>query len=156
VKVEFGDEVWMKGVIADVDPSVIIGENTYVWSFAIIGKDVKIGNNCAIGSGVYIGDGCIIGNGVRIQDSAHIANHMIIEDNVFIGPQIVSGNDRYPIVNNPNHLKEPPYLEKGCSIGAGAVILPGVRIGRYSMVGAGAVVTKDVPAYKIVKGVPAV
>jgi acetyltransferase-like isoleucine patch superfamily enzyme len=80
---------------------------------------------------------------------------MTIEDNVFIGPCAVTMNDKYPVVNNPSYVACPPYLETHCSIGAGAVILPGVRVGRGSMVGAGAVVTKDVAPLTLVVGCPA-
>ena len=143
---------WFKGVMADVDPSVKIGKNSYVWSFAVICKDVVIGDNCVVGSGVFIGRNCKIGNNVRIQDKAHITDRMTIEDDVFIGPCAVTMNDKRPIVNNPNYEVSPPYLEKGCSIGANSMILPGVRIGSHAMIGAGAVVTKDVPSWKTVKG----
>jgi acetyltransferase-like isoleucine patch superfamily enzyme len=121
----------------------------------VICEGVEIGDDCAVGSGVYIGKNCKIGNGVRIQDKAHITDYMVIEDNVFIGPCAVTMNDRYPKVNNPGYQREPPYFEEGCSIGAGAIILPGVRIGKFSMIGAGAVVTKDVMAEEIAVGCPA-
>jgi acetyltransferase-like isoleucine patch superfamily enzyme len=147
---------YLKGIMADVHPSVTIGENSFVWSFAVICRDVVIGDNCVVGSGVYIGKGCKIGNNVRIQDKAHITDRMIIEDDVFIGPCAVTMNDKYPVVNNPEYVAFPPYFEKGCSIGSNATILPGVRIGAYAIVGAGAVVTKDVPAYIVVFGVPAI
>ena len=146
---------WLKGVIADVHPTVIIGENTSVWSFAVILINTIIGNNCAIGSGCYIGRRCRIGDNVRIQDKAHITDDVIMEDNVFIGPCAVTMDARYPRSGEP-YKHEPPYFEEGCSIGAGAVILPGVRIGANSMIGAGAVVTKDIPPDIVVTGVPAI
>jgi len=145
----------MKGIIADVHPSVKFGKNVSVWSFAVICQGVKIGENCAIGSGVFIGKNCRIGNNVRIQDKAHLTPGMIVEDNVFIGPCAVTMNDKYPVVLNPDYAKRPPHLLEGCSIGAGAVILPGVTIGRDATVGAGAVVTKDVPDKVTVVGCPA-
>jgi len=145
----------LKGVIADVHPSVKFGKNCLVWSFAVICQGVEIGENCAIGSGVFIGKNCRIGNNVRIQDKAHLTPGMIVENNVFIGPCVVTMNDKYPVVLNPDYAKRPPYFEEGCSIGAGAIILPGVRIGRFSVIGAGAVVTKDVIAESIVVGCPA-
>jgi UDP-2-acetamido-3-amino-2,3-dideoxy-glucuronate N-acetyltransferase len=146
---------WLKGSIADVHPSVSIGDNSFVWSFSVICPDVTIGENSVIGSGVYVGRGCKIGNNVRIQDKAHVTDRMVIEDNVFIGPCAVTMNDKYPVSNNPNYQCCPPFFGDGCSIGAGAVILPGVRIGRNSIVGAGALVTKDVPDNTVVMGVPA-
>jgi len=145
----------LKGIIADIHPSVIMGKETVVWSFAVILEGVEIGDNCVVGSGVYIGKHTKIGNNVRIQDKAHITDHMVIEDNVFIGPCAVTMNDKYPIVNNPDYKIEPPIFEEGCSIGAGAIILPGVCIGKKAIVGSGAVVTHDVPNDAIVMGIPA-
>lgn len=147
---------YLKGVQADIHPSVIFGQNVSVWSFCIICQDVVIGDDCAIGSLVYVGRGCKIGNRVRIQDKAHITDRMIIEDDVFIGPCAVTMNDKYPVVFNPEYKPEPPYLEKGCTIGAGAVILPGLRIGAHAMIGAGAVLTKDAAPYSIYTGCPAI
>jgi len=146
---------YLKGVMADVHPSVKIGKNSYVWSFAVILEGVEIGDNCVVGSGVYIGKNTKIGNNVRIQDKAHITDRMTIEDDVFIGPNATTMNDKYPQVFNPNYKVCPPYVEKGCSIGANATILPGIRIGKGSIIGAGSVVTKDVPPVTIVMGVPA-
>jgi UDP-2-acetamido-3-amino-2,3-dideoxy-glucuronate N-acetyltransferase len=146
----------MKGILADIHSSVKFGNNVSVWSFAVICEGVEIGDDCAIGSGVYVGKNCKIGNGVRIQDKAHITDYAIFEDKVFIGPCVVTMNDRYPKVNNPEYRREPPYFEEGCSVGAGAVILPGVRVGKFSMIGAGAVVTKDVAARTTVIGCPAI
>ncbi len=146
---------WLKGIIADVHPSVKIGENTFVWSFAVICEGVEIGNNCVVGSAVYIGRNTKIGNGVRIGDKAHVTDHMIIEDNVFIAPMAIMMNDKYPIVNNPGFKRCDPHLEEGCSLGCASVILPGVRIGKNSMVGAGAIVTKDIPKDTVWAGNPA-
>jgi acetyltransferase-like isoleucine patch superfamily enzyme len=147
---------WLKGIIADVHPSVVLGENTFVWSFAVVLEGAVIGDNCAIGSGVYVGKNCKLGNWVRLQDKVHITDHITIEDNVFFGPCAVTMNDRYPKSNNPGYSIYPPFFEEGCSIGAGAVILPGVRVGKNSIVGAGAVVTHDVPEGIVVAGVPAI
>lgn len=126
-----------------------IGKNSFVWSFAVICEGVEIGDNCVVGSGVYIGKYSKIGNNVRIQDKAHITDFMTIEDNVFIGPCAVTMNDKHPVVFNPGYRREPPYFESGCSVGAGAVILPGIRIGKNSVIGAGSVVTKSVPEKEI-------
>lgn len=145
---------WLKGIIADVHSTVRIGKNSFVWSFAVICRGVVIGDNCVIGSGVYIGKGCRIGNNVRIQDKAHITDRMTIEDSVFIGPCAVTMNDKYPKVNNPKYEVSPPYFETGCSIGANSMILPGVRVGSYAIVGAGSVVTKNVTPGTLVYGIP--
>ena len=121
----------------------------------MICEGAEIGDDCVIGSLVYIGKKAKLGNRVRIQDKAHITDHMIIEDDVFIGPCAVSMNDRYPVVNNPDYKQEPPILEKGCSIGAGAVILPGVKVGPGTIIGAGAVLTKSTGPNEIWLGNPA-
>jgi len=146
---------WLKGVIADVHPTVKFGRNSYVWSFAVICEGVEIGDNCVVGSGVYIGKGCKIGNNVRIQDKAHLTDRMIIEDAVFVGPCVVTMNDKYPVVNNPGYKCCPPRFEKGCSVGAGAAILPGVTVGRGAMVASGSVVARDVLPGTVVMGCPA-
>ncbi len=147
---------WLKGVVVDVHPSVSFGKDTYVWSFAVICEGTTIGDNCVIGSGVFIGKHCRIGNNVRIQSKAFLVNQMVVKDDVFIGPCAVTMDDKYPVVNNSNYKKCPPFFEKGCSIGANAMILPGVRIGHHAMVGAGAVVTKDVLPGVLVVGCPAI
>jgi UDP-2-acetamido-3-amino-2,3-dideoxy-glucuronate N-acetyltransferase len=145
---------WLKGIVADVHPTVKFGENSFVWSFVVMLEGTVVGDNCVIGSGCYIGRNCKIGNGVRIQDKCHITDGVVMEDNVFIGPGVMMTDDKYPVVlHEYNH--QPPYFEEGCSVGAGAVILPGVRVGRKAMVGAGAVVTRDVAPYDCVIGVPA-
>lgn len=139
---------------AVIDESAVIGGNTKVYQFATIRNGVVIGTNCAIGSSVYVGHETKIENNVRVQDKAHLTNHMVIEDDVFIGPMVVTMADRHPRALNPCYVSEPIILEEGCSIGAGAVILPGVRVGRYAMVGAGSVVTKDVPPHVTCYGNP--
>lgn len=146
---------WLKGVIADVHPTVKFGENTFVWSFAVICEGVEIGGNSVVGSNSFIGKNCKIGDRVRIQSNVFLSNGTIIEDDVIIGPGVSMTDDKYPIVCNPSYLSLPPYIERGCSIGAGAVILPGVRIGEKALVGAGAVVTRDVPSGTTVVGCPA-
>lgn len=155
LKIKTNREKRMKGVIVDIHPSVIMGKGTVVWSFVIILENTTIGNDCVVGSHTFIGRNCTIGNRVRIQDKVFIPNGVVVEDNVFIGPGVVMTDDLYPKSLTP-YIAMPPVIKACCSIGAGAVILPGVTIGEYSTVGAGAVVTKDVPPYKTVKGVPAV
>lgn len=140
---------------AEIHPSVIIGDGTIVWPFANICAGVVIGPNCAIGSGVYVGRYTRIGENVRIQDKAHITDRMTIGNFVFIGPCAVFVNDKHPRVNNPSYTPQPPVVEDEVSVGANATILPGVRLGRGCVVGAGAVVTKDVEPYAMVVGNPA-
>lgn len=139
---------------AHIDPSADLGEGTKVWNNANIGK-IKTGLNCVIGSGVYIGKGSQLGQDVHIQHGAFIPNDTVIEDFVFIGPNVTMTDDMYPKVNNDEYKAQPPKLEHNCSIGAGAVLLPGVRIGAYALVGAGSVVTRDVAAGSRVAGNPA-
>ncbi len=146
---------WLKGIVADIHPSVRFGKDTYVWSFAVICEGVEIGDNSVIGSGVYIGRNTKIGNNVRIGDKAHVTDHMIIEDNVFIAPMAIMMNDKRPVVNNPGFKRCDPYLEESCSLGCASVILPGVRVGKRAMIGAGAVVTKNVDPKTTVIGCPA-
>ncbi len=155
MKTSSGKPNWLKGIVADVHPTVKFGKNSYVWSFAIICKGVEIGDNCVIGSAVYIGKETKIGNNVRIGDKAHVTDHMTIENGVFIAPMAIMMNDKRPVVNNPGFERLDPYLEEGCSLGCASVILPGVRVGRKAMVGAGAVVTKDVFPGTTVTGCPA-
>lgn len=145
---------WLKGIVADVHPTVKFGKNSWVWSFVVMLEGTTVGNDCVIGSGCYVGRDCRIGSGVRIQDKCHITDGVVIEDNVFIGPGVVMTDDKYPVVLH-EYEKRPPYFEEGCSIGAGAVILPGVRVGKRAMVGAGAVVTNSVSPEDVVKGCPA-
>ena len=131
---------------ARVHPSVVFGLGVKVYQFATICEGTTIASEAVIGSNVWIGRNCRIGNGVRIQDGAHITNGVIIEDDVFVGPRIVTGDDKHPRVRNPNYKPEPPIFRKGCVIGMGATILPGVEIGEGAMVAGGAIITKDVPA----------
>ena len=138
--------------------------------YAII-KDVKAGKNvriydqvnlyrCEVGEGtkidafVYIEGGVKIGKNCKIRAFTFIPEGAIIEDEVFIGPGVIFTNDKYPRVRDPWRLLK-TIVKKGASIGAGAVILPGVTIGEYALVAAGSVVTKDVPPYAIVAGNPA-
>lgn len=142
------------------EPSIIhdtaeIGPYTVVWHFAVIREFTKIGARCAIGSAAYIGHATVLGDDVRVQDKAHLTDHMVIGNRVYIGALVVTMNDKYPRVNNPGFTRQDIVIEDDASIGCGAVILPGVRIGKGAMVGAGAVVTKDVPPYRTVVGNPA-
>lgn len=139
-----------------VSPTVQIGGGTIVWHFAIVEDNVLIGAECVIGSNVFVGRNSILGDGVRIQHGAFIARGSRIGNRVFIGPNATLTDDKYPRAGQKEWYRpEPPVIEDGASIGAGAVILPGVRIGRRAMIGAGAVVTDHVPDEKTYIGVPA-
>ena len=137
-----------------IDKTAIIGEGTTIWHFANILAEVKIGIKCSIGSHTEIGRGSVIGNECRISAHVFLPSNSILEDRVFLGPGVSAADDKYPIAGNTNYIAEPPRFLKGCSVGMRAVILPGVTIGRKAMIGAGAIVTKDVPDGAVVRGEP--
>jgi len=135
-----------------IDPSVRLGKDVKVWHFAVVLSDVVIGDDASIGSFVEIGRSSVIGSGSRIGSHTFLPTNSQIGQNVFIGPNVTFTDDRYPVVNNPSYHAEPPVVDDFASIGAGSVILPGVRIGRQATIGAGSVVTKDVPDFCKVYG----
>ncbi len=148
---------------ADVAPDAQIGDGTRVWHEAQVREGARIGRDCVLGKGVYIDAGVIVGDRCKIQNRASLFHGVTVEDAVFIGPHAVFANDRFPRAVNPDGsvktdddwIVEPTRVLHGASIGAGAVVLPGVTIGVWSMIGAGAVVTANVPAHAIVRGNPA-
>ena len=133
-----------------------IGEGTKIWHFAHIREKAKIGEKCTIGKSVYIDTEVEIGNNVKIQNFVSIYKGVKIEDDVFIGPSVTFTNDLHPraFIWRADKIV-PTLVERGVSIGANSTIVCGVTIGEYAMVGAGAVVTKDVPPFGLVLGVPA-
>jgi acetyltransferase-like isoleucine patch superfamily enzyme len=145
----------VRNVINFISDNAYVAPSAKVWHFAVvldgafIGPDASIGSHCEIGRSAHVGAGSRIGNGVFLPPAA------FIENNVFVGPGVVFTDDKHPRAGNTDYRMQPPYVEDGASIGAGAVILPGVRIGKRAVIGAGAVVTKDVPAGATVVGVPA-
>ncbi len=140
---------------AVVEEGVEIGEGTRIWHFVHVRKGAKIGRNCNIGKGVYIDAGVEIGNNVKIQNFVSVYRGVKVEDDVFLGPHATLTNDLYPRAFNKEWEIIPTLIKKGASIGANATVVCGVTIGEYSMVGAGAVVTKDVPPHGLVLGNPA-
>ena len=140
--------------LSDVQ-SVSIGENTNIWQFCVVLPNAKIGKNCNICSHCFIENDVVIGDNVTIKNGVHIWDAIEIEDNVFIGPNVTFTNDLQP--SSKNHPKEflKTIICKGASIGANATILPGITLGINCLVGAGAVVTKDVPDNALVVGNPA-
>ncbi len=125
--------------------TLMIGENTNIWQFCVISRDVEIGKNCNICSHCFIESNVKIGNNVTLKNGVFLWDGITVEDDVFVGPNVTFTNDKKPI----SKLQPASYLQtvikKGASIGANATILPGITIGENSMIGAGSVVTKDVP-----------
>ena len=129
--------------LADVQSSSI-GEGTNIWQFCVVLKGAKIGANCNICSHCFIENEVVLGNNVTVKNGVSIYDGITIEDNVFIGPNVAFCNDKYPKSKNTNFKLEGILIKKGASIGANATILPGVTIGENALIGAGAIVTKDV------------
>ena len=132
-----------------------IGEGTRIWAFCNIMEGAAVGKNCNICDGCFIEGNVIVGDNVTLKNGVYLWDGIVIEDNVFIGPNATFTNDKYPRSGNTEYEQEKTVLKKGCSIGAGAVVLPGITVGEHAMVGAGAVVTKDVPDFALVYGNPA-
>lgn len=132
-----------------------IGENTKIWQFVVILKGAIIGKNCNICANTLIEGNVIIGDNVTVKSGVYIWDGTRIEDNVFIGPNATFTNDLMPRSKQYPEAFLGITLKQGSSIGANATLLPGVTVGERAMVGAGAVVTEDVPAYAVVVGNPA-
>lgn len=148
----------MRPPINYIDGSALIGAGAKVWHFARVLQDVKIGVNCSIGSGTEVGRGSHIGDQTRIGAGTFLPPNSYIGCGVFIGPNVTFTDDKFPKIHNPGdepYNAQPPFVGDHASIGAGATILPGVKIGEFARVAAGSVVTRDVPAGHMVVGVPA-
>jgi len=139
-----------------VDEGAEIGVGTRVWHFSHIQSGAKVGKNCVIGQNVNIADGVIIGDNVKIQNNVSIYKGVIVEDNVFIGPSVVFTNVINPrsFIERKDKFKK-TIVKEGSSIGANSTIICGNDIGRYSFIGAGSVITKDVVSYSMCYGNPA-
>lgn len=139
-----------------VHPTAKVHDTTMVWDGANILADVVIGHNCNIGGNVEIGRGSKIGNYTRVGYGSFLPPNSQVGNQVFIGPGVYCADDRHPFIHvqgeDPPYTPEPPVIEDGAVIGIGAVLLPGVRVGREAIVAAGSVVSRDVPAYTTVKG----
>jgi UDP-2-acetamido-3-amino-2,3-dideoxy-glucuronate N-acetyltransferase len=133
----------------------IIGEGTKIWQYSIILEKAKIGSNCNINALCFIENDVVIGNNVTIKCGVHLWDGITIEDNVQIGPSAAFTNDKYPRAKDYSYKLARIIIKKGSSIGANATILGGVTIGKYAMIGAGSVVTKDVPDGELWYGNPA-
>ena len=141
---------------AVVDDNVEIGSGTKIWHFCHVQSGAKIGEKCIFGQNVNIGNDVVIGNNVKIQNNVSVYTGTTIEDDVFLGPSCVLTN-----VTNPRSqvvrrsLYEKTLIRRGATVGANATIVCGITLGRYCFIGAGAVVTKDVPDYALMIGTPA-
>jgi acetyltransferase-like isoleucine patch superfamily enzyme len=148
---------------ADVDPTAEIGDGTSIWHLAQVRDGARLGEGCNIGRGAYIGPGVTLGNHCKIQNYALVYEPAVLADGVFIGPAAVLTNDTFPRAINPDGSLKSAHdwqavgvtIREGAAIGARAVCVAPVTIGRWATVAAGAVVTRDVPDFALVVGVPA-
>jgi acetyltransferase-like isoleucine patch superfamily enzyme len=148
---------------ADVSAEAEIGGGTVIWHQAHVREGVRIGRNCILGKGAYVDVGVTLGDNCKLQNGVCVYRPAIIENGVFLGPGAIVTNDKKPRAVNPEmRLKRdddweanPALIRDGAAVGAGAILLPGVTIGRWAMIGAGAVVTHDVPAQGLALGNPA-
>lgn len=148
---------------AVVETGASVGQGTFVWDLAHLRAGCRVGSRCVIGRNAFIDAGVLVGDNCKLQNNVLVYSPAVLGDGVFVGPAAVLSNDRYPRAVNPDGSPKQAEdwtplsvtVEQGASIGAAAVIVGGVSVGRWAMVGAGAVVSKDVPAYALVTGVPA-
>jgi acetyltransferase-like isoleucine patch superfamily enzyme len=148
---------------AEVSDQAEIGPGTRIWNHCQVRENASLGRNCILSKDVYVDSGVRIGNNVKIQNGISVFHGVTLEDGVFCGPHMVFTNDRNPRAINPDgSLKaatdwalSETRVKTGASIGAGAIIVCGITIGQWALIGAGAVVTKDVPDYGLVYGNPA-
>jgi UDP-2-acetamido-3-amino-2,3-dideoxy-glucuronate N-acetyltransferase len=140
---------------AVVDEPVEIGEGTKIWHFTHINSGARIGGNCNIGQNVFIDSGAILGNNIKVQNNVSVFSGVILEDDVFCGPSMVFTNVFNPrsFISRMKEVRQ-TLVGKGATIGANATIICGTTIGQYAFVGAGSVVTKDLPDYALVYGNP--
>lgn len=140
--------------LADVK-SHNIGSNTNIWQYAIVLEGACIGKNCNINCHTFIENKVKMGDNVTIKSGVYLWDGITIENNVFVGPNVTFINDKYPRSKQYLDEYDETYIETGASIGAGTIVMGGVHIGRYALIAAGSLVTKNVPPYAMVKGAPA-
>jgi len=141
---------------AIIEEPVEIGEKTQIWHFGHVMSGAKIGDNCILGQNVFIGRGVILGNNVKVQNNVSVYDTVVLEDGVFCGPSMVFTNVINPrsFISRKAEFRK-TLVKRGATIGANATVVCGHTIGEYAFIGAGAVVTKDVPDYALVYGNPA-
>ncbi|MFM8371637.1 MAG: acyltransferase [Bacteroidota bacterium] len=141
---------------AIVDPGATIGEGAKIWHFCHVSPGAVIGDNCVLGQNVFVASGVTLGRGVKVQNNVSLYTGVVCEDEVFLGPSMVFTNVINPrsFVERKSEFRQ-TLVKRGASIGANATIVCGTTLGAYCLVGAGAVVTRDVPDYALVTGIPA-
>jgi UDP-2-acetamido-3-amino-2,3-dideoxy-glucuronate N-acetyltransferase len=147
---------YFKHKSAVIDKPVSIGDGTKIWHFSHISENAQIGKNVVIGQNVFVGKGVIIGNGCKIQNNVSVYEGVTLEDNVFVGPSVVFTNvinPRSEIVRKNEYRKT--LVKRAATLGANCTIICGVTVGEFAFIGAGAVVSKDIPSYALMVGVPA-
>ena len=140
---------------AEISSEAEIGEGTKIWHHVHIREGAKIGRNCILGKGVYIDHHVKIGNNAKIQNNVSVYYGVTVEDDVILAPNATFTNDLYPRAFSQDWEVMPTLIKRGASVGANATVVCGVTLGEYSMIAAGAVVTKNVPPYALVMGNPA-
>ncbi len=143
---------------AVLDEGCQIGSGTRIWHFCHICAGADIGEQCNLGQNVFVAAGVTLGRNVKVQNNVSLYGGVICEDDVFLGPSVVFTNVKNPrsaVPRNGTGQYQTTYLERGVTVGANATIVCGIRLGRFAFVGAGSVVTHDVPAYALVYGTPA-
>lgn len=140
---------------AVVDPRASIGAGTTIWVNAQVREGARIGSNCILSKDVYVDHEVEIGDNCKIQNGVSVYFGVVIENDVFVGPHACFTNDKIPRAFNDEWQVTPTRIRKGASIGANATIVCGITIGRYAMIAAGSVVTRDVPDFALVAGNPA-
>lgn len=141
---------------AVVDDGASLGEGTKVWHFSHVCAGARIGRGCSFGQNVFVGNDVVIGDNVRVQNNVSIYDAVRLEDDVFCGPSMVFTNVFNPrsAVSRKNEYR-PTLVRRGATLGANCTVICGVAVGEYAFIGAGAVVTRDVPSYALMVGVPA-
>ena len=140
---------------ADVSDKAVIGAGTKIWNLAQVRENAVIGEKCILSKNVYVDFDVKIGNGVKLQNNVNVYHGVEIEDDVFVGPSATFTNDMFPRAFISDFKLTKTLVKKGASIGANSTVVCGVTLGEYCMIGAGSVVTKDVPPFTLVVGNPA-